>query len=149
MNQQIKDLNIRREAINELNRARTNLLSISRLLKNDYDPDIVSSIKDINEEINIFKKDIELSPTGNKFNIIDENPSMGPIKSAKIRRMDKDTLKSLLKFTEATSILYSDLIDNKELDVSREILKMKKYLIDVRNTYSERDRRVKGVRICK
>lgn len=129
-----------------MDKSKTNINSLIRTLPRGSDPKTVESIKDILTEIELFQKDIELSPSGRKYSIFDENSSPGYLKKKKVLKLDEKLFTDSENLTNATSILYDRSIEGPIKDIVKEINKMKKYLIDLKNTVSDRDNLLKGVK---
>jgi hypothetical protein len=145
MKEQVTELNLRREMMAELGRSKGNVRNLIKALPRNVESSTSERVKEILDEIEIFEKDMELSNTGHKFTMFNENPSVNNDTIKDIEKLDRDILDRLRILTKASSILYTKTIDKESREIPHEVVKMKSYLSEVRQKFSDRNRMIKGV----
>lgn len=142
-----KDLDFRKKLRSELHKSREHLQNIIDELYEDGDYMKINSVKRVIDELDIFSNEIGLAKTG--FN------SPG---SADSNQIDEDIYKRVIHFnkfifekienvTLSVAEIADMLIDDPELDLPREMKKIKQYITKARNQYKKRNDLLKEMKI--
>lgn len=102
----------------------------------------VVMVKDLNDELDVFYKEVEFAEVGHKYSIF------SPQKSAnvkKTRKYDEKIVDEMENVTEACKQLLDAITKERDIDLKKEIEDIKNYLVRVRNEFNSRFGVLKGV----
>lgn len=129
-----KDLYVREKIMREM-------IKIKNYLKN-IDTAIV---KDLNNELDVFYKEVEMVESGHKYPMFSPQKSAGGRALKKVKRHDESIVEKMENVTEACKQLLNE-INKENIDVKKELDEIRNYLTDVRNEFKDRFGILKGVK---
>lgn len=129
-----KDLYIREKIMKEIIKIRNYLENIDTAI-----------VKDLNDELDIFYKEVEFAEAGHKYPIFSPQKSAGVKKIKKTRKYDEKIVEEIENVTEACKQLVDAIAKGENIDLKKEIEDIKNYLTQVRNDFIGRFGVLKGV----
>jgi hypothetical protein len=140
------DLAIRRKLTNEISKSRENFNNILEELYEEKASKSINAVKKTMDELELFSNDITLSETGHKYAWFSPQVSIDQATLEKITSFDNSLISNLRNVTKASNKIVDLLIEDKKLNVTREMKKIRQYITDARNEYKNRIEFIKGLR---
>ena len=129
-----EDLYVREEIFREINKIKNYL--------EEFDSKIA---KEINDDLDIFYKEVEMVESGHKYPMFSPQKSAGGRTLKKVKKYDEEILEKIGNVTESLKQLLNEM-NNEEIDVEKELGEIRNYLTEVRNDFKDRFGILKGVK---
>ena len=129
-----EDLYVREEIFREINKIKNYL--------EEFDSKIA---KEINDDLDIFYKEVEMVESGHKYPMFSPQKSAGSRTLKKVKKYDEEILEKIGNVTESLKQLLNEM-NNEEIDVEKELGEIRNYLTEVRNDFKDRFGILKGVK---
>jgi len=129
-----EDLYVREEILREINKIKNYL--------EEFDSKIA---KEINDDLDIFYKEVEMVESGHKYPMFSPQKSAGSRTLKKVKKYDEEILEKIGNVTESLKQLLNEM-NNEEIDVEKELGEIRNYLTEVRNDFKDRFGILKGVK---
>lgn len=131
------DLAVREKLSRELDKSYNTLKEISDLAYRDEKRDVLEHIKDTSNAIDLVKKEIQnaaygLSPLFTQDNVNSKN-------IIRMIEFDAKLLDELMIITEASDIMYDNILEGNTSDIIFQVRKMKRSIDKMRNIFSDRN----------
>ena len=142
-----EDLGFRKKLRAEIQKARENLKNIIDELYEDGEYKKINAAKKVIDELDLFANDISLSKMGHDTKIFSNR---SPIEEEAIQRVihfDKFIFEKIENVTLSSEQIADMMIDNDDLDLQREMKKIKQYITKARNQYEKRNDLIRELKL--
>ena len=103
-------------------------------------------MKKVIDELDLFSNDISLSKMGSDLNISPEQITGAEATLKRVLHFNKFIFEKIEIVTMSSEKIAEMLIDQQEINISKELKKIKQYVTNARNHYMKRDDMIKGLR---
>ncbi len=106
----------------------------------------INYVKKVIDELDLFSNDISLSKMGSDHNISPEQTKEAENTIKKVLHFNKFIFEKIEIVTMSCEKIADILIDQEEINISKELKKIKQYVSNARNHYMKRNDLLKGLR---
>jgi hypothetical protein len=140
------DILVRRTLEREIGKAAEHIKNIMEQLYEKGQKAEIKKLKTVKDELDVFRSEINLSIVGHMYRFFSVQDVRSP-KENDIKRLvdfDAQMCERLVNVTVAMDAVETKVIDGEEVDLSREFLKIRQYITQIRNVYKERENFLRG-----
>jgi hypothetical protein len=142
-----EDLGFRKKLRAEIHKARENLKNIIDELYEDGEYKKINATKKVIDELDLFANDINLAKMGHDTKIFSHR---SPIEEEAIQRVihfNKFIFEKIENITLSSEHIADMMIDDDDLDLPREMKKIKQYITKARNQYKKRNDLIRELKL--
>jgi hypothetical protein len=142
-----QDLDIRRKLRSEIFKSRENLKNIIDELYEDGELMKINSVKRVIDELDIFSNEIGLAKTGFDGKAFADRKTVDEEIYRRVIHFNKYIFDKIENVTLSCEEIADMLIDDPDMDLSREMKKIKQYVTKARNEYKKRNDLLKEMKV--
>ncbi|MEW5759487.1 MAG: hypothetical protein AB1779_01820 [Candidatus Thermoplasmatota archaeon] len=140
------DIAVRKKIASELSKARKKMVNLMGEYYEGKDKKTCIAIQKIIDEIDTFSNDVDLSETGHIYPFFSIQKSINEEQVKKLIEFDRTIIEKVQNVGIATGTIENMLIEKREIDINRELKKIKQYVIDGKNQYKDRRDFIRGLK---
>lgn len=142
-----KDLDFRKKLKSEIHKSRENLKNIIDELYEDGEIRKINIVKRVIDELDLFSNEIGLAKTGYEGDIISHGDPIDEEAIKRVIHFNKYVFEKIENITLSSEEIADLMIDDPELDLTRELKKIKLYITKARNQYKKRNDLLKELKL--
>jgi hypothetical protein len=142
-----KDLDFRKKLKSEIHKSREILKNIVDELYTKREFKKINTVKKVIDELDLFSNEIDLSKTGRDTSIFSNRTSIDEESIQRVINFNKFIFEKIENVTLSSEEIIDILIDEEELNVQREMKKIKQYVTNARNQYKKRNDLIKELKL--
>jgi hypothetical protein len=142
-----KDLDIRRKLRSEIHKSRENLKNVIDELYDDGELMKINSVKRVIDELDIFSNEIGLAKTGFDGKAFEDRSTVDEDIYKRVIHFNKFIFDKIENVTLSSEEIADMLIDDPDMELKREMKKIKQYVTKARNEYKKRNDLLKEMKI--
>lgn len=131
-------MSIRQRLITEISKSRENFNNIIDGLYEAQDTKSINMVKKVIDELELFSNDIDFSESSHNGDPLSLDKKIDKKTVGKLNKFNNLVMDDLKNISIASNKISDLIIDNDNLDISREMKKIRHYIINARNQYKDR-----------
>jgi len=141
-----KEMDFRKKLKSEINKSRENLKNIIDELYEDGNIRKINDVRRVIDELDLFYTEISLAKTGQTSEVFSDRTPIDAEAIQRVIHFNKFILEKIENVTISCEEIADMMIDDFELDLSREVKKIKQYVTKARNQYKKRNDMLKEMK---
>ena len=133
-----EDLGFRKKLKAEIHKARENLKNIIDELYEDGDFKKINAVKKVIDELDMFSNEISLAKMGHDIKIFSNRSPVDEEAIQRVIHFNKFIFEKIENVTLSSEEIADMMIDDEDLELPREIKKIKQYITKARNQFKKR-----------
>jgi hypothetical protein len=142
-----KDLDFRNKLKSEIHKSRENLKNIIDELYEDRELKKINSVKRVIDELDLFSNEIGLAKTGYDSEVFSDRAAVEEDAIKRVIHFNKFIFQKIENVTLSGETIADMMISDDELDLPREMKKIKQYVTKARNEYKKRNDLIKELKL--
>jgi hypothetical protein len=142
-----RDLDFRKKLKSEIHKSREILKNIVDELYDKREFKKINTVKKVIDELDIFSNEIDLSKTGHDSSMFSNRTPVEEETIQKVINFNKFIFEKIENVTLSSEEIIDIVIDEEELNLSREMKKIKQYVTNARNQYKKRNDLIKELKL--
>lgn len=144
-NRKEDDLAVKRHIKSEIEKNRNHLKNILEMAYEKEDMKASESVKGVLDELDVFANEIDMSEAGHRYGFFSTKTGTSLRQLKKLVKFDESMIEQIEVITEASTQIEDAFIEGEELDLQKEMRKIREYVTTTRNTYQDRIQHIKKI----